>query len=521
MWKLLGAFVHRMTTGVEGWFTDLMVKIKAYLVIYLIVLVICRIIGIVLFFYSGFSDVNLSTETLTTNGSYVLQTSFFQGIENNLFGNIQAVLSNTRKAIVFNEIFRATAILVSVLAVTLMGFTMLIGDQKITIKEFFWDIFLIFGSTSILLYYDPTLSVDPNAPASPEKYITLIYNFLLSISNFISETLFSTVKGMNISYKDHTPVGYYAPLDVVSSLFTDSEISWRFLVKFGALMLSEVFVLVPLIIIVCAYFLIPVVLTTFVAILLAKVTIMFALQFLPFFILFSSINDVNVKINKQSKGLDFTTKLITQGIVEPLMFLALTTFVVGFLMKILIVDNINEILSFSVMSVDLLEPLDCQWWNVVCHAKNLFFKAFNVLLPKVAVARDISMAKFFSGTMQLFVGIFAFKQLYPEISSIMQNLMSRAPGTGSAASGIFESGGGLYEKKNVAAGIVGETYGSAVHSTLKGGFGYDNEKGTINSEEGAFTKPFTPHKDQTDVEVVDPTPQPTPEPAPSSGDKPK
>ena len=146
--------------AINAWFAKLLLKIKILAIIYCILLAVCLIYAIIIYFTNkGFE---LSYQTLTTNGVYLLKSSYFQNFENAIFGNIQSVLSATRKAIVFNDTFRALTILVAVLAVVLMGFTILIGDQKITIKEFFMDVLLIFGSASILLYYDPSLSVDPH-----------------------------------------------------------------------------------------------------------------------------------------------------------------------------------------------------------------------------------------------------------------------------------------------------------------------------------------------------------------------
>ena len=492
--------------AIGAWFSALLLKIKILLIIYCILLAICLVYAIVIYFSSD--NVELSSQTFTTNGVYLLESSFFQKFENVLFGNIQAMLSATRKAIVFNDTFRATTILVTVLAVVLMGFTMLIGDQQITIKEFFTDIMLIFGSAAILLYYDPTLSVDPNAAVQPEKYITLLYNFLQSISNFISKMLFSTVNGfMNIQYKDGTTVGYYAPIDVIASMFFDPEISYRVKLKIAALILSPMFILVPLVLIITLYYLVPCVLSVFIAILLAKSTIMFALQFLPFFILFSSINDVNIKINKKAKGMDLSMKLIIEGIAQPMLFLALISFLAGFLFYIFVISNISDVFNFSITNREALQESyeDCEWYDVICHANNLikwlFYTTMNSILPPITGPQNLSYQTFFIALIRLWIGIVIFKKLFAKISPIMVNLVG-----GSAASGIFTKGGGdgIYDAKNDVGKFVQQNYQDHVDSAIKSGFGYDvNDKlfndPTEKNEDGSYKSLFNTDAPKSDL----------------------
>ena len=492
---------------ISAWFAALLLKIKIIIIIYCILLAICLVYAIVIYFSSD--NVELSSQTFTTNGVYLLESSFFQKFENVLFGNIQAMLSATRKAIVFNDTFRALTILVTVLAVVLMGFTMLIGDQQITIREFFKDIVLIFGSAAILLYYDPTLSVDPNAVMQPEKYITLLYNFLQSISDFISKMLFSTVNGfMNIQYKDGTTVGYYAPIDVIASMFFDPEISYRVKLKIAALILSPMFIFIPLLLIIILRYLVPCVLSVFIAILLAKSTIMFALQFLPFFILFSSINDVNIKINKKAKGMDLSMKLIIEGIAQPMLFLALISFLAGFLFYIFVISNISDVFNFSITNRDALQAnyedcasLEfCMWpfgcvdipYDLFCIVRNslrwFFYTTMNSILPPITGPRNLSYQTFFVGLIQLWIGIIIFKKLFAKISPIMVNLVG-----GSAATNVFTKGGGegIYDAKNDVGKFVKQNYQDHVDSAIKAGFGYDvNDKlfndPTEKNEDGSY-----------------------------------
>jgi hypothetical protein len=371
-----------------------------------------------------------------------------------------------RKAIVFNDIFRAIVILVAILAITLMGFTMLIGDQKITIKEFFSDILLIFGSASILLYYDPTLSADPSVQAQPEKYITLLYNFFQSISQFFSTMLFSSVDGyMNIKYTDGSPVGYYAPLDVVTSLFTDKDVSERFKLKLAALILSPAFVFVPLVLIATLYFLLPCILTVFIAILLAKVTIMFTLQFVPFFILFASINDVKIRISKKSKGFNYLGKIIITGLAEPLVFLALTSFVAGFLFYIFVVVHISDIFDFSIAprNLDLGSNEDCKWYDAPCLLKKLVYMALEKLMPPITTPQNFNFTKFFLASIQLIAGIHLFKHLFGKITAIIGNLVS-----GGVAGRMMNQGKGIFDgKENDIAKFVDSSYQKPMDSVIK------------------------------------------------------
>ena len=480
-------------------FSTLLLKIKIYLIIYAIALLICLVYAIVIYFIGNIP--NLAAETFTTNGVYLLDTSYFQILEDTIFGNLSSMLAATRKAIVFNDTFRALTILVAVLAVVLMGFTMIIGDQKITIKEFFKDIILIFGSAGILLYYDPTLSVDPNAVVQPEKYITLLYNFLQSISNFISKMLFSAVDGfMNIQYKDGTTVGYYAPIDVVASLFVDPEIAHRFKFKLAMVILSPMFFFVPILLFVLLWYLVPVVISVFIAILFAKATIMFAIQFLPFFILFSSINDVKIKVNKRAKGMDLSMKLIIEGIAQPMLFLALASFLAAMLLYIFVISYISDIFDFSVVStaVDLPECPTCvcpenepdKIGSVSCQKARSYetIQAFNKLFPH---AVGLSYDKFLTALIWLWLGIVIFKYLFAKMTPIIQNIVSGASG-GSAASDVFNKGGGIFDadSKNSVGQMVGGVQ-SAIETKAQEGFNYgmsEMKKSDIAQADKALTK---------------------------------
>ena len=462
---------------ITAWIGAQIAKIKVYMIIYFFLLILALLYAIIVYYTAG--NVELSSETFTTNGVYVLESSFWQRMENILFGNIQETLSRMRKAIVFNDIFRAIVILVAILAITLMGFTMLIGDQKITIKEFFSDILLIFGSASILLYYDPTLSVDPSVPAQPEKYITLLYNFLQSISQFFSTMLFGSVDGyMSIKYTDGSPVGYYAPLDVVTSLFTDKGVSERFKLKLAALILSPAFVFVPLVLIATLYFLLPCILTVFVAILLAKVTIMFTLQFVPFFILFASINDVKIRISKKSKGLNYLGKIIITGLAEPLVFLALTSFVAGFLFYIFVVINISDIFDFSISTrkVDLGNNEHCEWYDAPCLLKKAAYSVIEKAMLPITSPQGFNFTKFFFASIQLIAGIKLFEHLFGKITAIIGNLVS-----GGAAGKMINSGKGLFDKKDNDIGkMVDSAYQKnmdwAINKTMGSDTRTDEEK---------------------------------------------
>ena len=487
---------------ISKWFATLLLQIKIYLIIYAIALLICLVYAIVIYFVGNIPSI--SAETFTTNGVYLINTSYFQILEDAIFGNLSSILAATRKAIVFNDTFRALTILVAVLAVVLMGFTMIIGDQKITIKEFFTDIILIFGSAGILLYYDPTLSVDPNAVVQPEKYITLLYNFLQSISNFISKMLFSAVDGfMNIQYKDGTTVGYYAPIDVVASLFCDPDIAHRFKFKLAAVILSPMFFFVPILLFVLLWYLVPVVISVFIAILFAKATIMFAIQFLPFFILFSSINDVKIKVNKRAKGMDLSMKLIIEGIVQPMLFLALASFIAAMLLYIFVIGHISDIFDFSIVSTGGTYIPECptcvcpenepdKIGSIACQKASAYnnIQFFNNGLPRTV---GLSYTEFLTALIWLWLGIVIFKDLFAKMTPIIQTIVSSASG-GSAASDVFNNGGGIYNTDKDGKNSVGQMVGgvqSGIETKAQEGFNYgmsEMKKSDIAQADKALAK---------------------------------
>ena len=482
----------------NAWLSKLILKIKIFTLAYLALLVVCLILTLVFYFVSPI--VSLSSETLTTNGTYLLQYSPFQEVEDFLFGNIKSVLTTMRQGVVGSGVFRAAAIMVAILATVLMGFTMMIGEQKMTLKEFFVDILIIFGTTSILLSSDP------------DKYIMLFFNFIQSISDFISKMLFTTTSGfMKIQYSDGTMVGPYAPLDAVASIFLDPVIAYRVKIKLTTLMLSPAFLYVPFVVIVLTYYLIPCILNVFIAILLAKVTIIFALQFLPFFLLFSSINDVKIKINKKAKGLNFTMKLINQGILQPMLLLSIISFVAGLLFYILVIPYIDDIFHFAV-STKALFDMPAEWW-IACLALAMIplLIQLSYLLPDVLVPVDLNYGDYMKGPILLLIGIVVFKKLFEQVTPAITSLVS-VGGASSAASDIFTKGGGIFTatekngKTNDVASLSAQLFqGNADYATdklLQSGFGYDNKDklfGQSDDEDSKSTGLFNTDAAKSDM----------------------
>ena len=131
-----------MAVAGGGWLASLKLRVKIIFWGYVGSLAACLIIAVVVYFAtSAIPDIpnTLSKETMTTNGVYVLQKSYFMALEDYILGNLKSTLNSMRESIVKNELFRVTTVLVAVLATTLMGFTMIIGSQKLTVKEFMSD----------------------------------------------------------------------------------------------------------------------------------------------------------------------------------------------------------------------------------------------------------------------------------------------------------------------------------------------------------------------------------------------
>ncbi len=485
-------------------------KILMLIIVWLILVVVCILILFVsIFTLKGQSGSFIaSKETFSVNGVIVLQKSVYQSFEFMLLGEptkyvkpingvcangsletgtgtckvnpqggVREILHNLRHNILFSLEFRTLAIIVAVLATALMGFSMLSGDQEITIKEFAMDILIIFGTTGLLL--------------SPEveKFIDFFYGIIIASADWIMDLTTSALfKVIKIQYADgsnaYAEGNVYAPLDIVAGMFFDSEIGNRVRIKLLGLLFAGYIHYVPVIGI-CMVFALLATLNVFLAFMMAKITILFALQCVPFFILFAAINDVKIKFKKgQSKS--FLWALIEVGIIKPWLYLALMSFLAGLLFYSLVVQNIENILNF---------PVKLEQIKLFGLAVPLVGDLLDTLLGlKKLVVYGLDHGDISKNLGLLIIGLIIFKKAFTTLTELINNL-SFSSGE-SHLTNLFSGNGGLYSDKNTVGAIVNPVVDGLKSNTLKYSIGYNSAKSNFSEKDKSLAGGFRSQRNE-------------------------
>jgi hypothetical protein len=466
-------------------------KILMLIAVWLILVVVCVIILFVsIFVLKGQTGTFIATkETFSQNGVIVLQKSVYQEFEFMLLGTpskyvasisgkcpsgasetstgtcavspqggVREILHDLRHNIIFSLEFRTLAIIVAVLATALMGFSMLSGDQEITIKEFAMDILIIFGTTGLIL--------------SPEveKFIDFFYGIITASADWIMDlTTNALFKVVNIQYANgsnaYVEGNIYAPIDVVAGMFFDSEIGERVRIKLLGLLFAGYIHYVPVIGI-CMIFALLATLNVFLAFMMAKITILFALQCVPFFILFAAINDVKVKFTKKGQSKSFLWALIEVGIIKPWLYLALMSFLAGFLFYALVVQNIANILNFPVKLEQMklfgvTVPLIGDLLDILLGLKKLVVYGLN----HDDISKNLGL---------LIIGLIIFKKAFTTLTELINNLAFS--GGENHLTNLFSGSGGIYDDKNAIGSLVNPVVDSVQSNALKYTTGYNSDK---------------------------------------------
>ncbi len=312
-------------------------KLKFFGIVYAILIVIFCFILLSVYFEAPKSPNTFSTGMQTFLPAYALKSTYML-LENLLFGTVYKALSVLQQNILQNITFRTLVIVIAVLATLLMGISMLTGDQKLTIKDMGTDIFIIFGTATLLL--------------SPQAffYLDFLYNIVTSFAKWIINSTMSALynaTSMEYAGERNGPTNIYRALDVVASIFFDPVVSARIRIKMTALMFTHAIFILPIIIIIMVLLLF-LTLEIFVNLLVAKFSILLALQVLPFFIMFSAVNDVKVKLTRKSQSRSHLMTLIDVGIMRPWIYLALMGFITLLLFETTVLRFLRDIFNFAV-----------------------------------------------------------------------------------------------------------------------------------------------------------------------------
>ncbi|MFT4967287.1 MAG: hypothetical protein ACI9CD_000286 [Candidatus Deianiraeaceae bacterium] len=378
-------------------------KLKFVGIIYAALMIIFCFILLVVYF-----EVKQSPNTFSTGKQTFLpatqQKSTYMLLENLLFGTVYKTLSVLQKNILQNITFRTLVILIAVLATLLMGISMLTGDQKLTIKDMGTDIFIIFGTATLLL--------------SPQAffYLDFLYNIITSFAKWIinvTMTALYNVTSMEYAKDRNGPTNIYRALDIVASIFFDPVVSARVRIKMTALMFTHAIFILPILIIIMVLLLF-LTLEIFVNLLVAKFSILLALQVLPFFIMFSAVNDVKVKLTRKSQSRSHLMTLIDVGIVKPWIYLALMGFITLLLFDTMVLRFLRDIFNFAVYVPGNTLFTNSGLW------KELGLN--NVIHDSIPTPMGIQINDIFIKVIFLVCGMALFKTVFAAASKLIQTI---------------------------------------------------------------------------------------------------
>lgn len=410
---------------------------------------------------------------------FILQTSIYQFLEHYLLGEISSdgkpnggirkILYDLRHNVLFNLQFRTLAVMIAVLATALMGLSMLTGDQKITIKEFAMDVLVIFGTTGLLL------------SQNVEMYIDFFYGIITASASWIIDLSMNALfKVTAFKYADPGvgTVNVYAPLDVVASMFFDSEIAPRVRIKLvGMLFGGPSFMYTPVMVLCMLYALIATI-NVFLAFVMAKVTILFALQVMPFLILFTAINDVKIKLTKGAKSKSFLWNLIDVGIMKPWIYLALMSFAVGLLFYFLVLKNIEDIFNFSVY----VTPSTFDWIKKIPIIGKFLSTIIHNSFPRPS---GLDHATTVMKLISLIFGLVAFKYAFDSLTQLVHALsfsLSEGGNMSAIFGNISKGKRGVYSKGNMVGGLVNPAVDFVQNNALKYTMGYNAKKSNFDQK---------------------------------------
>lgn len=422
-----------------GAIKGLAAKVVGVLLMWIILILVCVLIVI---FMCIASDTGAK---FTFDASYktwdnLRSIKIYVVLENWFVSSLNSMLLQFRERVIHSTEFRAVTLLIVVLATGLMGLAMVVGEQKITVKEFAMDVMVIFGSAAFLLspqvgYYLDFLYNDVVAAAS---------NWVIAVA---TEAIFNAMDITTVMLDKSNPT--YGVMDMVAAIFFDETVATRIRTKLIGLLFAGYIHYVPVLSIVMFY----AVFSTagiFFAILAGKLTILLTLQFVPFFVMFASINDVKIKVSKNPhhKGKSFLWNLIDGGIIQPWIFLTLISIASGLMLYVFVLIPLNDLLTFTVYIYEyngFLRPAT----QIPIFGD--FIGVFVKTLPKAVGLNDNAMHL---NLLQAILGIVVFRMSYPYVVAYVKSVALSA-NAAQGASRIFTENGGVFSSKN-SVGFVTE-----------------------------------------------------------------
>lgn len=440
-----------------GALKGLVTKVVGILAMWIILMLICVIV-IIFMCIAPDGDVKHTFDATYKTWDNARSIKIYSIVEGWFIIPLNEIFGQFRERVIYSTEFRLVVLLIVVLATGLMGLAMVVGEQKITVKEFAMDVIIIFGSAAFLL--------------SPQVgyYMDFFYNDLIvAASNWaisvFTEAIFSLMD-LNVTLDKSNPT--YSVMDMVAAIFFDETVAARVRTKLLGLLFAGYIHYVPVLVIVLFYAVLSTA-SIFFAILSGKLTIMLTLQFVPFFIMFASINDVKIKVSKNPKhsGKSFLWNLIDGGIIQPWIFLTLISFASGIMLYAFVLAALDDLLTFVVVMDEKnagLRPLT--YIPIFGELIRLFIK----VLPK---AVGLNAQHMHSTLLQAIFGVMLFRMTFPSVVSYVQSVALSA-NAGKAASKMFTENGGVFSSQNsigfVNERIIGapmaasETLGAAIMS---------------------------------------------------------
>jgi hypothetical protein len=404
------------------------------ILVWLIAIILC-IFAIFIIWVSANSNADKFDATYRTWDN-VKSIELFSVIEGWFMVPLRQTFDAFQKGVIFSSEFRFVLILIVVLEVCTMGLALLIGHDKLTVKDIGIDILITFGGAAILL--------SPNVM----EYLNFCYGLITGAESWALGIARNAILQMMQSsyYIDVSSNPTYAVMDMIAGTFFDPVIAKRVQTKMIGLLFAGYVHFVPVLAIVLFYCVLAT-FSVFLAILSAKLIVFFTLQLIPFFLLFSALNDAKVKVSKdlKAKGQSFLWTAIDVGIIQPSLFIIMISLVSNFLLYAFILSPLNDILTFTVYIHTENQWLESLTWIPIFGG---FLELFIKKYPKaIGVNHDLLFQKIFF----MIIGLIFFKNMFPMVCEMVKAVCIAA---GGAVAGAFTKNGGVFSAKNSVTGAV-------------------------------------------------------------------
>lgn len=419
------------------------------IVLWIIAMLLC--VFVIFIVWAGSSVIPMRFDTTYKTWDNLQSIEFFSVMEGWFINPLQGMFANFQRSVVSSSEFRFVLLLIVVMEVCVMGLALLIGHDKLTVKDIGVDILITFGGAAMLL--------------SPHfiDYFNFAYGILTGAEAWLMSIFRDGILQImsSSSYINYGSNPTYTVMDMIASVLFDPVVAKRVQTKMMGLLFAGYIHFVPLLAIAFFYCIISA-FSVFFAIIGAKIIVLFTLQFIPFFLLFSALNDAKVKVSKnlKSKAESFLWTAVNVGIIQPSLFIIIISFAANFLLFALVLSPLDDLLTFTVyMHIENAWIMPMGRIPIV----GKFFLFFVKTYPK---AISVNHNHMFTKLFNMIMGVFIFRQMFPMVSGAVSMLCTSS---GNAATNLFTTaGGGVFSNKN-EIGKVMEPIQSAPVSAVKAG----------------------------------------------------